>query len=100
MTKLKAMVQSLSKDAVREVILEELPGIVRKMAEPGDLLSDFIDYDTVSTTLGISKTTIFNYIKAGKLTKYTFTEGGKPFLRRSEIMKLLKGSKRVKPSLN
>ena len=98
--KLREMVAQVSRETAREVVREELPGILKKMAEPGDGLSDLIDYDTAAAMLGISKGTIHNYINNGKLAKHTFRDGGKPYLSRSEIMKLLKSNRRIKPSLN
>ena len=98
--KFKGMVQSLSEDAARKIIQEELPGIIRKMQEPGADLSDYIDYNAAADMLGICKTTLHNYINSGKLSKHQLRTGGKPYLRRSEIMKLMKSTKQVKPNLN
>ena len=79
---------------------EELPVILDNMNKPGSGLSDYVDYNCATSMLNVTKATLHTYIKTGKLEKHTIVTGGKPYLKKSEIEKLMKGGRRINPALN
>ena len=93
-------IKQLIKESIMDALHEELPKILDGMAQPGKLLSDFVDYDNASKRLGVTKATLHNYINAGKLTKHYVIENGKPFLKLSEIEAMIKKTRRICSSLN
>lgn len=94
-----AVVAEIAREVAIQVIHEEVPKIFEKKAQPGDILSDSIDYNTACELLRISKPTLHKYINEGKLTKHSFTDGGKPYLSRNEIQKIVKRTRRISPSI-
>lgn len=94
---LSAVVAEIARGVAIQVVYEEVPKIIEKKAQPGDTLSDLVDYKTACILLDISKPTLHKYIKEGKLTKHFFTDGGKPFLSRIEIQKMVKRTRRIPP---
>jgi len=99
MIRFRAVIAEEAKKIVMEVLNEELPKILVDLQKPGGGLSDYIDYDKAVEILGITKATLHNYIITGKITKYTLMENGKPYVRMSEIEKMMKGTRRVNPEL-
>ena len=97
---LTELVRTIAREVARKVFVEELPKILDNLSKPGSMLSDLVDYNKASEMLGVSKPTLHSYIRAGKLTKHCLVEGGKPFLKLSEIEKMIKKNRRVDLSLN
>ena len=100
MLNLKKLIKEIARETSREVLREEMPKILDNMSKPGKLLSELVGYDQASEMLGVTKTTLHNYINQGRLTKHYAVEGGKPFLKLSEIESMIKKSRRVKASIN
>ena len=95
MLRFRALIAEEARKIVLEVLNEELPKIIVDLQKEDGVLSDFIDYDKAVEILGITKATLHTYIVTGKITKYTLTEGGKPYVRKSEIVRMMKGTRRV-----
>lgn len=98
-TDLTEFITRISRGVAREVIKEEMAGIIDSASRPGKMLSDLIDYNKASELLRVSKPTLHAYINAGKLTKHYVVNGGKPFLSMSEIEGMMKKSRRIHSAL-
>jgi len=100
MNELTELIRSVAREVAEKVLADELPKILDGLSKPGSLLSDLVDYNKASAMLGVTKPTLHSYIKTGKLTKHYAVEGGKPFLKLSEIEKMIKKNRRIDLSLN
>lgn len=96
---LREMINEALKVQVDQAVESKLPEMLERLTIPGQKLSDLIDYDQASKILGISKVTLHSYIKKGKLTKYVLTLGGKTYLSRTELEKMLVATRKVNPNL-
>jgi hypothetical protein len=97
---LNQTIREVAREAILDILKEELPSMIQELSKPGNPLSDYLTYTQVTEMLGVTKATIHNYIVSGKLTKYSLTEGGTPFLKASDIAKAMKGQRRISQSLN